>query len=261
MKNNTNFLGGIHIAVIIVILLLILFPFPDLALDILIALNILLALLILLYVLKAKKIKDFSLLPTVILCVILFNLSTIIAVTRAILVKGPEFNGLLVGFIASWASSGGISGVIISYSIFLCIFAVLIIVITKGMTRVSELAARFTLDSMSVKLMAIEAEFADNSNTEEEAAERKKLVQSEADFYGSLDGVSKFISGNLKIIILIIFITVAGGVLIGVMVRKEEFSEALITYMSLTTGSGIFAILHTFIISTAAGIAVTKFFK
>jgi len=137
----------------------------------------------------------------------------------------------------------------------------MLIIIGKGCTRVAEVAARFVLDSMQVKMMAIETVFSAGEISEEEVQKQKAEVRQEADFFGALDGACKFISGNAKVIILITFIIILGGTLIEIFQNGVEIIDALKTYMYLSIGNGIIFMLPVFIISLAAGITVTRLTK
>jgi flagellar biosynthesis protein FlhA len=150
------------------------------------------------------------------------------------------------------------AGYVIGLIIFIIIIAVQFIVITKGSTRVAEVAARFTLDALPGKQMAIEAEFNSGLITEEEATRKKNELQREADFYGAMDGASKFISGNVKVGILITLVNIIGGMIVGMTIHGESFQTALDTYVSLTIGDGLVTQLPALLISTATGIIVTR---
>jgi flagellar biosynthesis protein FlhA len=152
----------------------------------------------------------------------------------------------------------GVEGYVIGIIIFIIIIAVQFIVITKGATRVAEVAARFTLDALPGKQMAIEAEYNSGLITEEEATRKKNDLQREADFYGSMDGASKFISGNVKVSILITVVQIVGGLIVGMTLHGEDFNLALQTYVSLSIGDGLVTQLPALLISTATGIIVTR---
>jgi len=152
----------------------------------------------------------------------------------------------------------GTKGLVIGFIIFIVIIAVQAVVITKGATRVSEVAARFTLDSMQVKMMAVETEYSSGSITEEEAQNRKAQIQKESDFYGSMDGASKFISGNVKVGIFITVVNVLGGIIIGVAMHSEPIGTAVSNYVSLSIGDGLLSQFPALLISTAMGIVVTR---
>jgi flagellar biosynthesis protein FlhA len=154
--------------------------------------------------------------------------------------------------------SGGSEGIVVGLIIFIVIIAVQAVVITKGATRVSEVAARFTLDSMQVKMMAIETEYSSGSITEEESQRRKAQVQKESDFYGSMDGASKFISGNVKVGIFITVVNILGGVIIGMAMRGEGLGSAVTNYIGFSIGDGLLSQFPALLVSTAMGIVVTR---
>ena len=250
-----SYLGIAVIAVVVMIIL----PLPTVLLDALLAVNLIFSLMVLLIVLYTQKPTEFSLFPTMLLVTTVFSLALNVSSTRLILTLGPKFDGRLIRAFSSFVvGSSGTQGLVVGFIIFIIIIAVQVVVITKGATRVSEVAARFTLDSMQVKMMAIETEYSSGSITEEEAQKRKAQIQRESDFYGSMDGASKFISGNVKIGILITVIDVLGGIIIGVSIHGEPLSMAVNNYISLTIGDGLVSQLPALLISTAMGIVVTR---
>jgi len=245
-------------AVITVVVMLIL-PLPTVILDALMAVNLIFSLMVLLIVLYTHKPTEFSLFPTILLVATIFSLALNVSSTRLILARGARFDGRLIRSFSSFVvGSGGSEGLVIGFIIFIIIIAVQVVVITKGATRVSEVAARFTLDSMQVKMMAVETEYSSGSITEEEAQKRKAQIQKESDFYGSMDGASKFISGNVKIGIFITVINVLGGIIIGVVLHSEPMSNAITNYISLSIGDGLLSQFPALLISTAMGIVVTR---
>ncbi|HRY72335.1 MAG TPA: FHIPEP family type III secretion protein, partial [Spirochaetia bacterium] len=194
---------AVAVATISVILMIII-PVPAVLLDTLLALNLTVAILIILIVLYTRKATEFSIFPTMLLVTTVFGLALNISSTRLILSKGANFDAKLIRAFASFVvGTGGAEGLVIGFVIFVVIIAVQAIVITKGSTRIAEVAARFTLDGLPGKQMAIEAEYNSGSISEEEAIKRKADVQREVDFYGQMDGASKFISGNVKVGIFI----------------------------------------------------------
>ena len=246
------------IAVIVIVVMLIL-PLPTFLLDALMAMNLMLSLLILLIVLYTKKPTEFSLFPTMLLVATVFSLALNVSSTRLILRDGIGFKGQMVrAFSRFVVGVSGNEGLVIGFIIFIIIIAVQAVVITKGATRVSEVAARFTLDSMQVKMMAVETEYSSGSITEEESQRRKREIQKESDFYGSMDGASKFISGNVKIGILITVINVLGGIIVGMSLHGESLSAAANNYVSLAIGDGLVSQFPALLISTAMGIVVTR---
>jgi flagellar biosynthesis protein FlhA len=246
-------LGVITVVVMIVI------PLPTVLLDTLMALNLILSLLVLLIVLYTRKAVDFNLFPTVLLVVTVFGLALNVSSTRLILTLGARFDGRMIRAFSSFVvGSGGTEGLVVGFIIFIVIIAVQALVITKGATRVSEVAARFQLDGMPQKQMSIEAEFNSGSITEEEAQARKKELDLELSFYGSMDGASKFISGNVKVGIFITVVNVLGGIIIGMAVHGEPAGQALNNYIALSVGDGLLSQLPSLLVSTAMGLIVTR---
>lgn len=245
--------------VFIVVVAMLIIPLPTVILDALMAINVVFSLLVLLIVLYAEKPTEFSLFPTVLLVTTVFGLGLNVSSTRLILTKGADFDGKMIRAFSTFVvGSGGTEGLVIGFIIFLIIIAVQVVVITKGATRISEVAARFTLDSMPVKMMAIDTEYSSGSITEEEAQKRKAQVQKESDFYGSMDGASKFISGNVKIGIAITVVNILGGIIIGVAIHGEPISAAMGNYISFSVGDGLLSQFPALLISTAMGIVVTR---
>lgn len=244
----------------IAVVLMMIIPIPTVLLDALLAVNLTIAILIILIVLYTRKATEFSIFPTMLLVTTVFGLALNISSTRLILSKGSEFDGRLIRAFATFVVGGkeGADGLVIGFIIFIVIIAVQAVVITKGATRIAEVAARFTLDGLPGKQMAIEAEYNSGSISEEEALRRKSEVQREVDFYGQMDGASKFISGNVKIGIFISVVNLLGGFIIGMVLHGESFQTAITTYTSLTIGDGLLAQLPALLVSTATGIIVTR---
>jgi flagellar biosynthesis protein FlhA len=243
----------------VAIVMMIIIPLPTVLLDVLMSMNLALSLLILLLVLSVRRAVDFSVFPTMLLVSTIFGLALNISSTRLILTKGVKFDGRIVRAFSTFVvGSGGTNGLVVGFIIFIVIIAVQAIVITKGATRIAEVAARFTLDGMPVKQMAIESEYNSGAITEEEAKRRKDDVQREVDFYGQMDGASKFVSGNVTVGIFISVINLVGGFVVGMVIHGEPFSAALTTYTSLTVGDGLVSQLPALLISVATGIIVTR---
>jgi len=242
---------------VITIVLAIILPLPTVILDALMAINLIFSLMILLIVIYTQKPTDFNLFPTLLLVSTIFSLALNVSSTRLILRDGARFNGQMIRAFSSFVvGSGGVQGIVIGLIIFIIIIAVQVIVITKGATRVSEVAARFTLDSMTVKMMAVDTEYSSGSITEEEAQSRKAQIQKESDFYGSMDGSSKFISGNVKVGIFIVIVEMLGGFIIGSVMYGEQ--NVIETYISLAVGDGLVTQLPALLVSVAMGIVVTR---
>lgn len=244
---------------VIVIVGMLIIPLPTVLLDLLMSFNLMLSLLIILIVLYAKRALDFSVFPTLLLVTTVFGLALNVSSTRLILSQGIDFDGKVVKAFATFVTgTSGSEGLVIGFIIFIILIAVQFIVITKGSTRVAEVAARFTLDALPGKQMAIEAAYNSGSLTEEEATRQKNDLQREVDFYGAMDGASKFVSGNVKVSILITAINVIGGLIVGTTIHGEPLAQAANTYVSLTIGDGLVSQFPALLISTATGLIVTR---
>lgn len=256
LENKNDIAVPIGVLVVIAMMLM---PLPTVVLDIFMAFNIMLSLLVILIVLYTKRTTDFSVFPTLLLVSTVFGLALNISSTRLILAKGAEFDGKLVRAFSSFVvGTSGPEGLVIGAIIFLILIAVQFIVITKGATRVAEVAARFTLDGMVQKQMSIDAELASGVLTEEEAIEKRQDLRKEVDFYSAMDGSSKFVSGNVKVGILITFINIIGGMVVGMVYHGESFNLAIVNYITLTIGDGLITQFPALLISTATGIIVTR---
>ena len=254
--SSSDFVVAIFVVTIVAMMII---PLPAFLLDTLMAANLVLSLLIILIVLYTRNVLEFSVFPTLLLFATVFGLALNVSSTRLILSKGSMFNGRIVRAFGTFVVGvGGLEGYVIGLIIFIIIIAVQFIVITKGSTRVAEVAARFTLDALPGKQMAIEAEYNSGLITEEDATRKKNDLQRETDFYGSMDGASKFVSGNVKVSILITVINIIGGMIVGMTIHGESFTVALDTYVSLTIGDGLVTQLPALLISTATGIVVTR---
>lgn len=248
----------VAIGVILIILMMII-PIPTILLDLFMSVNLLLSIIIILNVLYIKTALEFSVFPSVLLISTVFSLALNISSTRLILTQGENFNGAIIRAFGSFVvGSTGPEGMVVGIIIFVIIVVVQFIVITKGASRVAEVSARFTLDALPGKQMAIEAEFNSGAITEEELIFRRRALQQEVDFYGSMDGASKFVSGNIKAGIFITFINILGGMIVGVLIRGENMNIALNNYVQLTIGDGLVSQLPALLISTASGIIVTR---
>ncbi|MBN2354339.1 MAG: flagellar biosynthesis protein FlhA [Spirochaetales bacterium] len=244
---------------VIVIVMMLLIPLPDFLLDFFLAINLFVSLLVILIVLFTRRALDFSVFPTLLLILTVFGLALNVSSTRLILSQGAKFNSLMIrGFGGFVTGASGLEGLVIGLIIFIIIIAVQFVVITKGATRVAEVAARFTLDALPGKQMAIEAEYNSGLITEEEATRRKNDMQREVDFYGAMDGASKFISGNVKIGIFITLVNMIAGLIVGMTLHGETWETAFSTYIRLTIGDGLITQLPALLVSTATGIIVTR---
>jgi flagellar biosynthesis protein FlhA len=248
----------VAVGVIAAVLMLIL-PLPTILLDVFQAVNLVLAILIILMVLSTKRAVDFNVFPTLLLVTTVLSLALNVSSTRAILGMGAQFDGHMIRAFSTFVvGSGGVEGLVIGSIIFIIIIAVQVMVITKGATRVAEVAARFTLDALPGKQMAIDQEFSSGLISEAEAQKKKRDLQNEVDFYGAMDGASKFVSGNVTVGIFITLINVIGGFIIGVTLHGESLAEAVNTYISLSIGDGLITQMPELLISVATGLIVTR---
>ncbi len=246
--------GDIAIAIVVVaVVLLIIVPLSTTFIDILITVNIAISIIILLIALGTRETLDFSTFPSLLLITTIFRIAINISTTRKILGNGGNAGNLIKTFGDFVAGGNLVVGVVI----FLIIFLVQFMVITKGAERVAEVAARFTLDAMPGKQMAIDADLNSGAIDEAAARQRRTNVQREADFYGSMDGASKFVKGDAIMGIIITFINIIGGILIEVM-NGGDAAAAINTYTIATIGDGLSGQIPALLISTATGIIVTK---
>ncbi|MDF2594881.1 MAG: flhA [Clostridia bacterium] len=238
---------------VIGIIFLIIIPLPDSILSVFLILNVSVAAMILMSSLFSKEPLDLSLFPTMLLLTTLFRLGLNISSTRLILRDG--YAGEVVQAFGEFVSGGDL---VIGTIIFIIITIVNFQVITKGSERVAEVTARFTLDAMPGKQMAIDADLNTGFIDDEEAKKRRKKIQDEAAFYGSMDGASKFVKNDAVVGILITGINIAGGIILGMVTKNLEFADALEKYTILTIGDGLVSSIPALLISTATGILVTK---
>ncbi|QOS78358.1 flagellar biosynthesis protein FlhA [Paenibacillus sp. JNUCC31] len=241
------------LAGIIGIVLMMILPIPTWLLDMLLVINISLALMILLVAMNSKEALQFSIFPALLLITTLFRLALNISTTKLILGQGNA--GSVVATFGSWIAGGQIA---IGFIVFLILVVVQFIVITKGSERVAEVAARFTLDAMPGKQMSIDADLNAGLINEQQARERRSKIEREADFYGAMDGASKFVKGDAIASIIILLINLVGGFIIGMTVHGLAFADALSTYSVLTIGDGLVSQIPALLISTAAGLIVTR---
>lgn len=238
---------------VILILMIMIVPIPAGAMDIFLALNISLSLLVLLVAFYTLKPLEFAVFPGMLLILTLFRLSLNVGTTRLILSEGNA--GSIIDSFGGFIVRG-------NFVIGIIIFAVLVIinfvVITKGATRIAEVAARFTLDAMPGKQMSIDADLAAGLITDEDAKNRRKEVARESDFYGAMDGASKFVRGDVIAGLLITFINIIGGLIIGTMQQGMSIGQAAEMYTLLTIGDGLVSQIPALLISTAAGITVSR---
>jgi flagellar biosynthesis protein FlhA len=243
---------------VIGILVVMMIPLPPFVLDILLSCSIALSIIIMLMSMYILKPLDFSAFPSVLLIVTLMRLSLNVASTRLILLHGSEGTSAAGQVIKAFGTFvvGG------NYVVGLIVFSVLVlinfVVITKGSTRVAEVAARFTLDAMPGKQMSIDADMNAGLISDSEARQRRSEIEREANFYGAMDGASKFVRGDAVAGIIIVLVNIIGGLIIGVVQQGMEVAEAAKTYVLLTVGDGLVTQIPALIVSTAAGMLVTR---
>ncbi|MCL5062563.1 MAG: flagellar biosynthesis protein FlhA [Nitrospiraceae bacterium] len=243
---------------VVVILGLMIIPIPSILLDLALSFSITLAIVVLLVSAYIYKPLDFSVFPSIILISTLLRLSLNIAATRLILMKGDigtEAAGKVIKSFGEFVVGGNF---VVGFVIFLILILINFVVITKGAGRIAEVSARFTLDAMPGKQMSIDADLNAGLIDETEARRRRQEISREADFYGAMDGASKFVRGDAIAAIIIMVINIIGGFLIGVLQKGMPIAEAAKTYTILTIGDGLVAQIPALITSTAAGIIVSR---
>ncbi len=243
---------GVAIGVVMVVVMMVL-PLPAVLLDVLITVNLAIALTIVLLSLYTQDALEMSVFPSLLLFTTLFRLAINISVTRLILLHGDA--GSVIHAFGSFVVGGN---VVVGLVVFLIIVVIQFVVITNGAGRVAEVAARFTLDAMPGKQMAIDADLNAGQITDGEARTRRDKIQREADFYGAMDGASKFVKGDAVAGIIIVAINLLAGMAIGMVQQGKGFGDALSTFSLLSIGDGLAAQIPALLISTATGIIVTR---
>ena len=243
---------------VLLVLAMVVLPLPPIVLDLLFTFNITLSLIVILAVIYVARPLDFGVFPTVLLVATLLRLALNIASTRVVLLQGhtgTDAAGRVIEAFGDFVIGG-------NYAVGIVVFAILVVinfvVVTKGATRVSEVSARFTLDAMPGKQMAIDADLNAGILNQEEARERREEVRQEGDFYGAMDGASKFVRGDAIAGILILVINLVGGLLIGVFQHGLPFGQAVEVYALLTVGDGLVAQIPSLLLSTSVAIIVTR---
>lgn len=252
-------IAGIGTPIVVVMMLaMIILPLPPIILDLLFTFNISFSLIVLLAVIYAERPLEFTAFPTILLIATLLRLALNIASTRIVLLEGhagTDAAGKVIQAFGDFVVGG-------NYAVGLVVFAILVIinfvVVTKGGGRISEVSARFTLDAMPGKQMAIDADLNAGALTQEQARERRTEIAREADFYGSMDGASKFVRGDAVAGILIMVINIVGGIAIGTIQHDLSFAQSAHNYVLLTIGDGLVAQIPSLLLSTAAAIIVTR---
>lgn len=250
MKSSSDLIIA---GLVVGIILLIIIPLPPAVLDVLLVFSMTLGLVVLVITLFTTEPLQFSIFPSLLLVTTLYRLALNISSTRLILTHASA--GEVIHAFGHFVVSGSY---VVGMVVFIIITLVQFVVITNGAGRVSEVAARFTLDAMPGKQMSIDAEFNAGMISEVEARDKRKRLQKEADFYGAMDGASKFVRGDAIAAIIIVLINIIGGLIIGVVQKNMAFMDALQTYTLLTIGEGLVAQIPALLISTATGILVTR---
>ncbi|WP_242390333.1 flagellar biosynthesis protein FlhA [Polymorphum gilvum] len=248
---------GLALAVMVILILLIL-PMPAMMLDLFLAISIVFSVLVLMTGLFIQQPLEFSSFPTVLLIATMLRLALNLASTRLILANGHEGTGAAGQVIQSFGNFVMGGNFVIGVIVFAILVIVNFIVITKGSGRIAEVAARFTLDAMPGKQMAIDADLSAGLIDETEARRRRKTLEDESSFFGAMDGASKFVRGDAIAGLLITFINIIGGIVIGVAQMGLSFSDAANNYTLLTVGDGLVSQIPALIVSTAAGLLVSK---
>ena len=243
---------------VVIILFVMLIPLPTLFIDFMLTVSISLGLVILITSMFMQSPLEFSIFPSLLLVTTLLRLALNVATTRAILMHGDEGTSAAGGVIQSFGEFVVGGNYLIGIVIFLILFTLNKTVIVAGTTRIAEVAARFTLDAMPGKQMAIEADLNSGIIDETEAQEQRTLIRREADFYGAMDGAGKFVQGDVNAGMVITAVNIIGGILIGVLQKNMAWQDAAQTYTLLTIGDGLVSTIPSLIISTSAGIIVSR---
>ncbi len=250
LMQHTDLLAAVGVVLIVTMLVI---PLPAALLDLFITLNISIGLAIVVATLYLNRALDFASFPSLLLLTTMFRLAINVSVTRLILTTGDA--GHVVQAFGEFVIGGN---VVVGLVIFLILIVIQFVVVTNGAGRVAEVGARFTLDAMPGKQMAIDADVNAGLITDEEARQRRTEISREADFYGAMDGASKFVKGDAMAAVLIVLINLIGGIVVGVMQQGMPFSEAIQHFSLLTVGDGLAAQIPALLISVATGIIVTR---
>ena len=257
--------SGVLTAVGVVgIVFMLIIPLPSSILDLLLVVNIAMAMIIILTVLHIKETLEFSVFPTLLLCFTLFKLALDVSSTRMVLLYGhlkDPIDGTPIGAGSIIPAFGDVvvgGNIIVGMIMFIVLIVIQLMVITAGSERIAQVAARFTLDAMPMKQMAIDADLAAGNIDSEQAKARRTKVQQEADFYGSMDGAGKFVKGDSMAAIVIMIANLVGGVLVGAFYHGMSAQDALSTFAILTVGNGLVTTIPGFLVSTAMGLLVSR---
>ena len=255
MSKNTTIIMAAGVIGILVIMMI---PLPTIIIDFLLSLNITFSIVVLLMSMYVMKPLDFSAFPSILLVLTLFRLSLNVASSRLILLHGNEGTSAAGQVIKAFGTFVVGGNYIVGLIVFIVLVLINFIVITKGATRIAEVAARFTLDAMPGKQMSIDADLNSGLITEATARQRRKDIEREADFYGAMDGASKFVRGDAVAGIIIVFVNILGGLIIGVLQKNMLLADAARNYTLLTIGDGLVTQIPALIVSTGAGMLVTR---
>ncbi len=249
---RSDIIVGILLVLILFVMVL---PIPDFLLDFFQLVNISMSLILLFSTMYITNTLELSSFPTLLLVLTLFRLALNVASTRLILLQGPKFEGKVIKTFGEFVVGGNY---IVGLVIFLILVIIQFIVITRGSERIAEVAARFTLDAMPGKQMSVDADLNAGLITEEEAKKRRESIRREADFYGAMDGASKFVRGDAIAGIIIVLINSVGGIIIGVLMHQMSLAEAASQFLLFTVGDGLVSQLPALMISTASGMLVSR---
>jgi flagellar biosynthesis protein FlhA len=256
--DRKNLIGLAGPVLIVMVLAMMVLPLPPFLLDVLFTFNIAVSILVLLVSVNTRKPLEFAVFPTILLLTTLLRLSLNIASTRVVLLEGhtgPDAAGKVIEAFGHFLVGGNYT---VGLTVFIIMVVINFVVITKGAGRIAEVSARFTLDAMPGKQMAIDADLNAGLIGEDEARQRRAAIAQEAEFYGSMDGASKFVRGDAVAGILILLINVIGGLIIGVAQHDLDLATAARNYTLLTIGDGLVAQIPALVISTAAGLVVSR---
>ena len=248
-----RYVDVVVVVAVVVIVLMMLIPIPPALLDVLLSTNITLALLVLMLTMHVQEPLQFSVFPSLLLVLTLYRLALNVSSTRLILLHG--YAGRIIEAFGQFVVGGNY---VVGFVVFLILVVIQFIVITRGAERVAEVAARFTLDAMPGKQMSIDADLNAGLINEHEARARRQAIEREADFYGAMDGASKFVKGDAIAAVVITLINILGGLAVGMLQRGLELGEALQRYTLLTVGDGLVSQIPALLVSTASGIIITR---
>ena len=252
MKPGKWTLFGVPIAVAAIVVMLVV-PIPSALLDVFISINITFAVLVLMMAIRVNSVLEFSAFPSVLLIATVFRLALNITATRLVLLHG--FAGSVIQSFGNFVVGGSL---VVGLVVFFILFIVQFVVITNGAGRVAEVAARFTLDAMPGKQMAIDADLNAGHINEQEARKRREKIAKEADFYGAMDGASKFVKGDAIAAVIITLINLVGGFAVGVLQKHLSLSQAISTYSLLSVGDGLVSQIPALLLSVSTGLIVTR---